>query len=374
MVNGKRSRVAAHWEFLAPVEGAFVKTDVEIDNDPFRGRSDKNNPTWICIKAACEEGGLMEFEDFWNPPQPPSEDCDNNSNNDISTQPPLNSLMPHESAKSGSGVQGGSIFAESLERRNSGGVQGGSTVQGIGLDLEKNKISVLEKPFLENPLQEISTSFFEGGQSECRVDSFEVERIEVIHDEVSQSTGLTLGMLIAMLKAVENLADLESVEEQAKESQLDESEWKRQAWEHLDDDTKSRLRSLRQASNPDLDFCLSVLNRLKTPGQVANEDELNQLINEVEMRSRNCSLPKDFCDEMGNALGEVAKSLERMDAIGKKCLIRQMTGTPQNPSLDWVEATLISQPSPPIQTGWIFQLLDGRHVSVFDEDDWKVMS
>jgi hypothetical protein len=25
MVNGKRSRVAAHWEYLVPVEGAFVK-------------------------------------------------------------------------------------------------------------------------------------------------------------------------------------------------------------------------------------------------------------------------------------------------------------------------------------------------------------
>jgi hypothetical protein len=81
------------------------------------------------------------------------------------------SPLPHESTKSGSTVQGGSIFAESLEQRNSGGVQGGSTVQGIGLDLEKNKISVLEEPSLEKLSTVALTGISGGGQSECRVDS-----------------------------------------------------------------------------------------------------------------------------------------------------------------------------------------------------------
>jgi len=171
MVNGKRSRVAAHWKFLVPVEGAFVKSDVEVQPEAFRPPTPANNPVWICIKAECQEGGLMEFEDFWNPPQPPDNNCDNSVNNTNTFQSPLPSPVPHESAESGSTVQGGSIFAESLEQRNSGGVQGGSTVQGIGLDLEKNKISVLEEPSLEKFSTVALTGVLKGGQSECRVDS-----------------------------------------------------------------------------------------------------------------------------------------------------------------------------------------------------------
>ncbi|HEY9905331.1 MAG TPA: primase-like DNA-binding domain-containing protein, partial [Candidatus Sericytochromatia bacterium] len=174
MVNGKRSRVAAHWEYLAPVEGAFVKSDVQLQPGAFRAPTPADNPVWICIKSECQEGGLMEFEDFWNPPQPPNANCDNNSSNVNTPQSPSRSLLSQENAESGSTVQGGSIFAESLEQRNSGGVQGGSIVQGIGLDLEKNKISILEKPFLEKPPEETLTSVLEGGQSDCRVDSYKL--------------------------------------------------------------------------------------------------------------------------------------------------------------------------------------------------------
>jgi hypothetical protein len=35
MVNGQRSKVAAHWEYLVPVEGAFVKSDVEFSRKHF---------------------------------------------------------------------------------------------------------------------------------------------------------------------------------------------------------------------------------------------------------------------------------------------------------------------------------------------------
>lgn len=171
MVNGKRSRVAAHWEYLVPVEGAFIKSDVQLQPEAFRPPTPANNPVWICIKAQCEEGGLMEFEDFWNPPQPPDYDCDNNCSHDNESQSPLPSPLPHERAKSGSTVQGGSIFAESLEQRNSGGVQGGSTVQGIGLDLEKNKISVLSEPSAEKSLTVALMDVLEGGQDACKVDS-----------------------------------------------------------------------------------------------------------------------------------------------------------------------------------------------------------
>jgi hypothetical protein len=188
MVNGKRDRVAAHWEYLVPVEGAFVKSDVQLQPEAFRPPTPANNPVWICIKAQCEEGGLMEFEDFWNPPQPPDNACDNNANNSNVPQPPLHSLLPRERAESGSTVQGGSIFAESLEQRNSGGVQGGSTVQGIGSALEKNKISVLEKPFSEKPSEETLTSVLEGGQSNYRVDSYNLTQDKVDYEDYPHLT------------------------------------------------------------------------------------------------------------------------------------------------------------------------------------------
>jgi phage/plasmid-associated DNA primase/ssDNA-binding Zn-finger/Zn-ribbon topoisomerase 1 len=172
MVDGKRSRVAAHWEFISPLEGAFVKSDVEVDNNPFQGRTEKNNPTWICIKSACEEGGLMDFEDFWQPPQPPQPPlsyCDNTVTDTKDYMQPIPSQNPPEFVQS---VQGGSNFAESLKQRNSGGVQGGSTVQGIASAIEKNAVCVVEKLEVENTNDFSSTSVTGGGQTECTLDSF----------------------------------------------------------------------------------------------------------------------------------------------------------------------------------------------------------
>ncbi len=73
MVNGKRERIQAHWEYLAPVPGAFVKWEPDARNSG-ENSLPPQNPTWVCLKASCQEGGLMEFEDFWNPPDPPQDD------------------------------------------------------------------------------------------------------------------------------------------------------------------------------------------------------------------------------------------------------------------------------------------------------------
>jgi hypothetical protein len=188
MVDGKRSRVAAHWEYLVAVEGAFIKSDVEIQTEAFRPPTQANNPIWTCIKSQCEEGGLMEFEDFWNPPQPPDCDCDNTGSNGNTPQSPLHPPTAHESAESGSTVQGGSIFAESLEQRNSGGVQGGSTVQSIGLAVEKNKNFILEEPPLKKSLTVALTDISQGGQSKCRVDSCNLTQDKVDYEDYPHLT------------------------------------------------------------------------------------------------------------------------------------------------------------------------------------------
>ena len=179
MINGQRSRLPARWQYLVAVEGAFVKYDPQMEAEAFRPPSPSQNPLWTCIKSKCEEGGLSEFEDFWNPPQPPDKGGDGNSGDDSSdnnssdnnSQSPLPSLLLHENNKSGSTVQGGSIFVESLEQHNSGGVQGGSTVQSKNLAVEEKINSFSEEPSLKKTSTFSLSEVLEGGQGESKVDS-----------------------------------------------------------------------------------------------------------------------------------------------------------------------------------------------------------
>jgi len=185
MSNGKRNRVPAHWEYVTTVPGAFVSISHQ---EGFRNSSENapppTDPIWVCRKSKCEEGGLMEFADFWNPPEPPDDDegiwaaCDNNL-----FTPPTPPLA-HE------GVQGGSknqavnnCTVDNPEQREIKGVQGGSTVQGIGSANEKNAICVLEKTEVEKTLTSVSS----GGQ---RVDTLDKKAEQAI-SEPSVKTGLS---------------------------------------------------------------------------------------------------------------------------------------------------------------------------------------
>jgi hypothetical protein len=62
-INGKRERITAHWKNVVPLPNIFVSSEPGINN------SDQN-PSWFCVKSRCEEGGLMDFEDFWQPKTP----------------------------------------------------------------------------------------------------------------------------------------------------------------------------------------------------------------------------------------------------------------------------------------------------------------
>jgi len=272
MVNGKRSRVAAHWEYLVPVEGAFIKSDIQLQPEAFRPPTPANNPVWICIKAQCEEGGLMEFEDFWNPPQPPDETCDNNNHSDIIFQPPLSSLLPQERAESGSTVQGGSIFAESLEQRNSGGVQGGSTVQGIGSALEKNKISFFEEPSLEKSLTVSLAGVSEGGQDEYRVDSCNLTQSKVNCGDTPDYTSyphLTCDNIDAKRNQAEDIKErlLKAQTKQdltlIREEYTGRCDW---VWKNLL--TKAQRRTLKEIT------AIEQLNLLATPQAIASPETL----------------------------------------------------------------------------------------------------
>jgi hypothetical protein len=104
----------------------------------------------------------MEFEDFWNPPQPPDENGDNNG---------IDDLTPSDLPPSGTGGTGWYKKSSIAETTQNQGGQGGTGVQGIGLDLEKNTNFVLEELPAEKIVTDALTGVSRGGQSECRVDS-----------------------------------------------------------------------------------------------------------------------------------------------------------------------------------------------------------
>jgi phage/plasmid-associated DNA primase len=190
MKDGRRDRVAAHWEFIAPLPNAFIKSEVEVENDPFNGRREKNNPTWICIKSACEEGGLMDFEDFWQPPQPPQPPVLPSDNNLIEDNAPLPPPIPTMQPEFVQGVQTVQKNAESLEQRNSGGVQGVQGVQGIGSDKKKNAVCIDEKLEAVIETEKILTPITVGGQLDSALDSFKVCQKHVEGVEIREDDGV----------------------------------------------------------------------------------------------------------------------------------------------------------------------------------------
>ncbi len=67
MVNGKRERIQSHFTFLYHLPKAF---DMRVPE----GRPDPSQPKtefWTYFKAESKEGGIEEFEEFWNPTKTP---------------------------------------------------------------------------------------------------------------------------------------------------------------------------------------------------------------------------------------------------------------------------------------------------------------
>jgi putative DNA primase/helicase len=65
MVDGVRERTQAHWEYIHIPPEIFRKIGLNTNIDC----EQQHNPEWICVKAQCQDGGLTEFEDFWNKPR-----------------------------------------------------------------------------------------------------------------------------------------------------------------------------------------------------------------------------------------------------------------------------------------------------------------
>jgi hypothetical protein len=182
MSNGDRDRIPAHWEYVTTVPGAFVSIN---QNNGWSGSSENapppTDPTWVCRKSKCEEGGLMEFADFWNPPEPPDDDGGDWGGGDN------NPFIPPTPPSSHEGVQGGSrnsvvsnYTVDNSEQRQIKGVQGGSTVQPKDFGLEKSTVAVLEK--IAPEISPISIS--SGGQ---RVDTLDKKPEQAVKEPQSHT-------------------------------------------------------------------------------------------------------------------------------------------------------------------------------------------
>jgi hypothetical protein len=163
MSEGKRERVPAHWEYVTTLQGAFVSLKPQ---DAFRGSGENapppTDPIWVCRKSKCEEGGLMEFSDFWNPPFPPDDDGDDGGGGDNNPSTPPIPPQPSLAVQGGSKNEGVSnCTLDKPEPREIKGVQGGSTVQHGGFGIEKSTVAVLEK----NEVEISSTAIKGGGQT-----------------------------------------------------------------------------------------------------------------------------------------------------------------------------------------------------------------
>jgi hypothetical protein len=184
MSNGDRNRVPAHWEYVTTLPKVFVSIN---QNEGFRSSGENapppTDPIWVCRKSKCEEGGLMEFADFWNPPEPPDDDGGDWGNGDNNLPRPSTSPSSHE------GVQGGSrnsivsnCAKDNPQQREIRGVQGGSTVQQADKALEKSTVAVLEK----NETEISPTSISSGGQ---RVDTLDKKSSQAIPEPSVKQPG-----------------------------------------------------------------------------------------------------------------------------------------------------------------------------------------
>lgn len=259
MVNGKRAKIPAHWEHVSTVPEVFV------DMTPLVMQSNNSHTVvpgekvWACAKSKCEEGGLQEFEDFWNPhnPYPPSDNKGGGGGSPLAPLDPLPGAGVVQDNAEWAGWYKKSEIAEMTQfpcgRVGTGG-------QDIGFALEKSSVGLLEKIEVENEVRKLPTSILDGVPPACNVDSVTVTRLEAenstyldIKEQRDNEVGqqgkdkpLTLPLIIKVLESVQVLGELEALESRASEQGFDEKIWKPLVWKHLTEDTQRRLVALRR--------------------------------------------------------------------------------------------------------------------------------
>ena len=188
MVEGERSRIPAHWRGITPVPRVFVSSDGGNAEFP-------QNPEWTCLKAKCVEGGLEEFEAYWNPSDislPETPESLHNAG--------VQGVQPQNSENQG---------VDSLKPLYGAGVQGGSTVQGKGfeVDLKSNDASLQ----VEEDSLRVKTLGGQGGQG-GQVDVEPASADSANLDKVDRVDNPTLLPQDVVQRAVDRMAKIDSVE------------------------------------------------------------------------------------------------------------------------------------------------------------------
>ncbi len=141
MMDGKRERIPSHWEYIHIPPEIFRTISLNPDNP-----DQQHNPEWVCVKSQCQEGGLSEFDDFWN-----------RSQQEPALTPPE---TPEPSVGKGvQGVQGGTTTQKDpgqAETRSGSDCPICSTVQGESLAKKKGT----ENENFKNTNENIQAEFY----------------------------------------------------------------------------------------------------------------------------------------------------------------------------------------------------------------------
>ncbi len=184
-VNGARAKIPAHWKSLVPLSNVFVSSG--------SGSEFSDNPQWVCLKARCVEGGLEEFEAYWNPPEPPE---------------PLHSAGVHPVHPSRTEKTG----VDTLEPLHSAGVHPGTPVhtKGFGSNSE-SETQPVSSSRIEEAISDHQTPVGQAGQA----GQADVEPVSAIPARLDSLDRLDTSDLLPpdrLQKAMEKLSKVNSME------------------------------------------------------------------------------------------------------------------------------------------------------------------
>ncbi|MGB3206719.1 MAG: DUF3854 domain-containing protein [Crinalium sp.] len=249
MKDGLRRMQPAHFTNMEILPGTFVDiaSDFQSSNGYQTDSKGSHEPEWKCLKSHCVEGGLMEFEDFWNP-QPPDDDPGTDGGGGGSPIPPPFSPDGGNMDQGGSGstknYESTPIHPQTTKNQAFSDVdQGGSGGSGLLLSHEKNFDEIqketensqpLSSPLIHpDPVAQVT-------ENQCVQGNQSIQQPEL---------NPALKEISELLMLVETGSDLKAVTQIAAEKGLPDN-WKKFVWSHLDKNTQAKIKRLKQQQLP----------------------------------------------------------------------------------------------------------------------------
>ncbi|MFB2971824.1 hypothetical protein ACE1CD_22915 [Aerosakkonema sp. BLCC-F183] len=246
MVKGKRRILPAHWQHISFVQNAFSN----IADSQKEGQSSNQyiEPVWVCHKSKCVEGGLFEFEQFWNsdPPDSPGGGGDKGGGNPPCPLGSLGSINLVANCNGGSA--NGSAYLVEAQSPKSSNSNTLSRVDQVD-QLDRGKTLAIET---KNNLVDSETFSHDDRQSTNKdgdpPDPLSPQKLTIKPEQGVQGNWETnLNSIVQMLQAVQTVGDRDAVESEARRLGLPDN-WKKLVCPLLDEETLSKLKRLKQQS------------------------------------------------------------------------------------------------------------------------------